>query len=233
MPLPRRLRYRDRFVWSLTQTMTGGSGSLPPVSFQDDVSTDILISLTGNEFNKILSCLMTGADLAYPDQSHEIVWSFLRQIEYPVAIKNYPDSCLWALTGTPDGTTWTYNLSNSVPFNHYMISATSSPPAGGVKVRSQCYLSAGNYSYFGYYVTTVNNGIINIRLTNVSGSTVYSTIVSNLDTYGLLGRGFVQTTFTVADTGLYAIELQNTNSKNASSGGYAFAWTMHQIRQNS
>jgi len=57
--MPRRLGYADRWVWELTQT-------IEPYDCQTGLSDDDAL--------KLFSALMTGADLAYPEQSHRLMW---------------------------------------------------------------------------------------------------------------------------------------------------------------
>lgn len=64
--MPRRLSYRERFVWNLTQTVS------------DIQCAD---GLSESDITKIFSALMTGADLSYPEQSHDIVWKFWQWLD--------------------------------------------------------------------------------------------------------------------------------------------------------
>lgn len=63
--MPRRLAYADRWVWELTQTV-------------DDYSCHTRLS--ESDETKLFSALLTGADLAYPEESHRLMrlmWQLL------------------------------------------------------------------------------------------------------------------------------------------------------------
>jgi len=85
MPNVRRLGFRDRFVWSLIQTVTGGSSSLPPVQFEPGIEKSLTVSFTQETWNEVFSALLTGADLTYPEKAHEVVWNLLKHVEYPMS----------------------------------------------------------------------------------------------------------------------------------------------------
>lgn len=129
---------------------------------------------------------------------------------------------------------WTSIFASFIPFGYAMQSGTGSPSASGEAAYNSVYLPAGNYSYTGVYAKTVNSGIIDVQLRNASGSTLITTIVDNLDLYGLFNAMYTVTaSFTVASDGNYRIDVRKFNSKNPSSGGYQFSWTSHHIRRNS
>lgn len=229
MSIVRRLKYRDRFVWSLTQTMTGGSGALPPVVFQDDVSTDILISLTGNEFNKILSCLMTGADLAYPDQSHEIVWSFLKQIEYP---KPMISQCLvsradfTARFSSVNGGTLTRTSASWMTIPYVWLTDTTA----NRQIIEPLYLTPGLYDYDGLYAKTVSSGIVRIDIRDQANNVV-AAIVSGIDQYGSFNAEYtVGGSFEITEAGYYRLTVTNEGTKNALSAGYQVNWCLHSVK---
>lgn len=86
MSLTRRLAYIDTFVEKLNQVIANGCDG-EPIWFPDNTTPiKFVVEMNLNEFTKILSALLTGADLSYPEQSHEVVWSFLRQVECPVSL---------------------------------------------------------------------------------------------------------------------------------------------------
>lgn len=97
MTLPRKLAFKDKFVYDLIQEM-GLSCDDEPILFPDNTTPlKIVFELSQNEFTAILSALMTGADLSYPDNAHEVVWYFLRQLECPVSLCDELIECLQPL----------------------------------------------------------------------------------------------------------------------------------------
>lgn len=94
MTLPRKLQYRDRYVYHLTRQIEGDCEGEPILFPDDDTPIKFVVELSQNEFTSILSALMTGADLSYPENSHEVVWRLLRQVECPVSICEEILECL-------------------------------------------------------------------------------------------------------------------------------------------
>lgn len=78
--LDRWLAYRDRYVWQLTQTINDDCVQDNPVVLSDE-PTKITLELTETEFTKMFSALMTGADLIYPYEAHDITWLLWRAVE--------------------------------------------------------------------------------------------------------------------------------------------------------
>jgi hypothetical protein len=97
MVLPRKLAFRDRFVYDLVQEM-GLACDDDPIVFPDHTTKiKFVVEMNENEFTAVLSALMTGADLSYPDDAHAVVWYFLRQLECPVSLCDELIECLQPL----------------------------------------------------------------------------------------------------------------------------------------
>lgn len=79
MPLERQLAFKDRFVKELTQVLEMGDCSGSPLVLSEGVNT-IILDLTEEQFIKIHSALMTGADLSYPSEAHQVVWWFTKGV---------------------------------------------------------------------------------------------------------------------------------------------------------
>jgi hypothetical protein len=92
--LPRKLQFKDRFVYHLTRQIEGDCEGEPILFPDDDTPIKFVVEMSQNEFTSILSALMTGADLSYPENSHEVVWRLLRQVECPVSICEEILECL-------------------------------------------------------------------------------------------------------------------------------------------
>ena len=92
--LPRSLEYKDKFVYHLIRQINGDCEG-EPITFPDNTTPiKFVVEMSLNEFTSVLSALMTGADLSYPDESHQVVWNFLRNLECPVSICDEILSCL-------------------------------------------------------------------------------------------------------------------------------------------
>lgn len=64
--MPRRLAYADRWVWNLTQSVE---------------KYPCGTALTDDDELKLFSALLTGADLAYPEESHRLMWLMWQLLE--------------------------------------------------------------------------------------------------------------------------------------------------------
>lgn len=92
--LPRKLAHKDKFVYKLIQEIDDGC-TAEPIAFPDDTTPiKFLVEMNLNEFTKILSALMTGADLSFPNEAHEVTWILLRQLECPVSLCDELIECL-------------------------------------------------------------------------------------------------------------------------------------------
>lgn len=82
-----RLCERNRYVASLTQSITGVPSGTP--ASLSGTETDwtgtktLTLTLTQDEFTKLFSALMTGSDINYPDESHALLWLLWEAVEYP------------------------------------------------------------------------------------------------------------------------------------------------------
>lgn len=82
-----RLCNRNRYVELLTQDSLGASNGVPSSlsgTEPDWTGTKtVTLELTQDEFTKLFSALMTGADIAYPDEAHAVLWILWGALEYP------------------------------------------------------------------------------------------------------------------------------------------------------
>lgn len=81
-----RLAYRDRFVAALEQELP--EGAIPetgyaPFNFPEE-GAYLQFFFTAETFKHVYTALLNGADLTYGERSTEVVWSFLRNVEYPI-----------------------------------------------------------------------------------------------------------------------------------------------------
>lgn len=94
MSLIRKLQFDDKFVYELVQTATG-CFETSPLTFPDqETPVKFVVEMNLTEFTKVFSALMTGADLSYPEQAHEVVWLFLKNLECPVSICDEIADCI-------------------------------------------------------------------------------------------------------------------------------------------
>lgn len=87
--LPRKLAYRDRFVWELEQQLAERFANCD--DFVDryifpDLTTQVpfVLYLSQQEFTKLYSAVLTGADLTYPLQSHDVEYLLLQMLICPM-----------------------------------------------------------------------------------------------------------------------------------------------------
>lgn len=93
--MSKKLNWNNRWVEELNQNITYGSCENEPFVFPDNTTPkDVVFRLTETEWVKLFSCIMTGADIEYPEQSHEIMWSWLRQVECPIDICDLVAECI-------------------------------------------------------------------------------------------------------------------------------------------
>lgn len=73
----RELAWRDRFTNYLQSAIvsdTAGDSIFNDLVLEPNAEYALVLKLTGNEYVKMFSALMTGADLSFPSEAHEIVW---------------------------------------------------------------------------------------------------------------------------------------------------------------
>lgn len=87
---PRQLAFKDRSVWELEQTVLARFDEYN--DFVDryvfpDLTTPqpLVLYLSQQEFTKLYSAVLTGADLTYPNQSHDVEYLFLQMIGMQMA----------------------------------------------------------------------------------------------------------------------------------------------------
>jgi len=94
MPETRDLAYKDRFVRYLIQTLSDRFDTLTtntPLPFVDQLSrVPLVYRVNQTEFTQILSAIMTGGDLAFPDIAHELELIWANPDDYGVS----EDFCL-------------------------------------------------------------------------------------------------------------------------------------------
>ena len=87
---PRKLSFRDRFIWELEQTVLARFDTFDDFTERfvfPDLTTQVplVLYLSQEEFTKLYSAVLTGADLTYPDQSHDIEYLYLQMVALPMA----------------------------------------------------------------------------------------------------------------------------------------------------
>ena len=84
--IDRRLEWRDRYVLALTQSIADddcNSALNQPLKLSAGIN-EINLRVTAEEFTKLFSALMAGADLVYPYEAHQLVWLLWRAVQCPV-----------------------------------------------------------------------------------------------------------------------------------------------------
>lgn len=77
-----KLAWRNRFVKELSQQIEGADCFVPFAYLNPD-SNLIVLDLTEAQFTRMFSALITGADITYPDESHQIQVDFLKGLHCP------------------------------------------------------------------------------------------------------------------------------------------------------
>jgi len=93
----RRLAFDDRFVERLIQEITNSCSPVvsDKIVFPDHTTpVKFVVEMNEQEFTEVFSALLTGADLTYPEKSHDVTWHLLRQLECPVSICDDIIACL-------------------------------------------------------------------------------------------------------------------------------------------
>lgn len=198
--------------------MTGGSGVLPPVEFTGSDPIPVLVAWTPDEWVKVFSALMTGADLSYPEQAHEVVWSLLKFVEYPMSIEQ-PGMVsafdIWARLMASNGAAWTSTDTTFMFFSHCMMS----PLPHNVTNRTLSkivYFTPGDYEATILYPKTTSSGISDLTI-SIPGSGIVDTIIS-VDQNGLFNAEFIASgEFTITEAAYYNLVFGNAGATNSGS----------------
>lgn len=224
MPPVRRLAYRDRFVWNLIQEISGGTSSNPPLSFSPSEQTVFTVSFNQTEWNEVFSALMNGADLTYPEKSHEVVWHLLRQVEYPMTLPppaGYDSALsLWTRFAR---TNFTLTLQANVnqPFGHYH----QQPSLGLINqyYAWDVHMTAGQWNVEVLWTRQANSGIVSIL--TVDDVTGIETVHATFDANGSFALNQIAaTSFYLPESRPQTFTLQ-VKSKAGVSGGYLMGIT--------
>lgn len=84
-----QLAYKNRFVKTLVQDFSSFEASAMTPQVVSEGENLILLTVTLDEWKKLLSSVYTGADICYPDESDNVRWILLRAVEQPM------DACAW------------------------------------------------------------------------------------------------------------------------------------------
>lgn len=75
------LAYKDRFKRVAESLITSDtSNSVAFASLPDDEPTRLSVEWTGKQFTKLLSAVITGADLMFPNEANEIIWQLVKAV---------------------------------------------------------------------------------------------------------------------------------------------------------
>lgn len=89
MSSPRQLAYKDRFVWYLQQVVSSIFDDCDDFDdryvFPDmDTRVPLVIFLSQRQWTTLYSAVLTGADLSYPNTSHDVEYLFLQTVICPM-----------------------------------------------------------------------------------------------------------------------------------------------------
>jgi hypothetical protein len=87
---PRPLAYKDRFVYELEEAVATRFATFDNLSDRyifPDLTTQVnfVLSLNQVEWTQLYSAVLTGADLTYPDQNHNVEYLFLQMMDVTMA----------------------------------------------------------------------------------------------------------------------------------------------------
>lgn len=162
---------------------------------------------------------MTGADLSYPEASHQVVWDLLKFVEYPMPIEQpgmVSQFDVWARLMSPNGGVWTSTDTTFMYFSHCMLSPSPHNVIGR-QLSALIYFTPGDYEATILYPKTTSSGISELTIT-VPGSGIVDFIIT-VNQNGLFNAEFEATgTFTITDAGYYQLVFGNGGS--TTSGSY-------------
>jgi len=116
------LSFADRFKRAMETPITSDtSGSVAFASLPDNEPTKLVTYWTGKQFTKLLSSVMAGADLMFPDEADEIVWQLIKTIHLPQELPISETGC-YAYTNTAPFISYFPNnpLSDKVPSGYLL-----------------------------------------------------------------------------------------------------------------
>lgn len=175
--------------------------------------------MTESEWVDVFSALMTGADLSYPDRSHQVVWNLLRNLEFPISMKSYAGFVImpayaWQLGA---GGAYTTVAATTVWLNVIGQQAT---PAINNWITTEYYaLQAGDYRWRYIYNKSNSSGKASLLARRTLGTTV--SLGPDIDQYAAVAsvNNVATGTFTLTTSENFNFE-KHIDSKNASSSGY-------------
>lgn len=104
--MPYTLAYNDRFLRVAESAIESDtSDSIAFASIPDNVPTKLVAEWTGKQYTKILSALITGAKLMFPEEANEIIWQLIKVVHQPITLEDEEGDCI--------------NYPPSVPFISY------------------------------------------------------------------------------------------------------------------
>lgn len=65
------------------QTVEGSECSVNPFPVIKPTNNLIILDLTSEQYVQLVSSILVGAEWAYPDQSHQILWNFIKSVHCP------------------------------------------------------------------------------------------------------------------------------------------------------
>lgn len=191
---------------------------LPPLTFAPDVETEILVRWTEQQWERIFSALMNGADLTYPEEAHQVVWDLLKYVEYPVAIEQ-PGMVsafdIWARLMSNNGGVWVSTDTTFMYFSHCMLSPAPNTTVGR-QLFSDIYFTSGDYEATVLYPKTTVGGVSALTET-VVGSGIVNTILT-VDQNGLFNAEFMASgNFNIPSPGIRRIVFGNNGTTTSGS----------------
>jgi len=93
--MPYTLAYQDRYRRVIENVFTRDStGVVPFASIPDETPTKITYEWTGRQFTKLLSAVMVGADLAFPEEADDIIFDLIKGVHLPPDVDPDGEGCV-------------------------------------------------------------------------------------------------------------------------------------------
>ena len=100
--MPYTLAYKDRFLRVLeTRIESDTSDSIAFASMADNEPNRLIAEWTGKQYTKLLSAVITGAELMFPDEANEVIWQLIKVVHQPIQFDEESSDCFNYLPSAP------------------------------------------------------------------------------------------------------------------------------------
>jgi len=184
--------------------------------------------MTQAEWVDVFSALMTGADLSYPDRSHQVVWNLLRNLEFPISMEQY------GTFGQFFGHSWVKQVGAALALTvdaaqmHNFVYSQGAGATGDYINTDPIMLAKGSYLFRYVYVKNPGFGISKIGAFDGAGHTVAIASVDQYNAAVTLRNQVAFGFFNLPNAGAWSFD-KLINTKNAASVGFGAQFTLLEI----